>query len=171
MEAVMSRIGRMLGLRLHNSDRPVHAVPQSQQTIPSSPNTPSMKLRESINQVTELRSKGHTYKSIGQQLGFTKQRVHQILRSAKTLKENESLWTHGLSARNVAILSKLHIASREVAIHAIKTGDIRPFKWANYGATSYTELCEWLGIKPVANTSNSRSSRASKVCRHCNKPL
>ena len=171
MEAVMSRIGRMLGLRLHNSDRPVHAVPQSQQTIPSSPNTPSMKLRESINQVTELRSKGHTYKAIGQQLGFTKQRVHQILRSAKTLKENENLWTHGLSARNVAILSKLHITSREVAIHAVNTGDIRPFKWANYGATSYTELCEWLGIQPVANASNSRSSRASKVCPHCNKPL
>jgi hypothetical protein len=130
-----------------------------------------MKLRESINQVTELRDKGHTYKSIGQQLGFSKQRVHQILRSAKTLKENENLWTHGLSARNVAILSKLHITSLEVAIHAVRTGDIRPFKWANYGATSYTELCEWLGIQPVANTTNSRRSRASKVCPHCNKPL
>ena len=71
----------------------------------------------------------------------------------------------------MAILSKLHITSREVAIHAVNTGDIRPFKWANYGATSYTELCEWLGIQPVANTANSRSSRASKVCPHCNKPL
>ena len=171
MEAVMSRIGRMLGLRLHNSDRPVHAVPQSLQTISSSPNTIAMKLRDSVNQVTELRSKGHTYKAIGQQLGFTKQRVHQILRSAKTLKEKQALWTNGLSVRNVSILSKLHITSREVAIHAIKTGDIRPFKWANYGATSYTELCEWLGIQPVANTANSRSSRASKVCPHCNKPL
>jgi hypothetical protein len=130
-----------------------------------------MKLRESINQVTELRSKGHTYKSIGQQLGFTKQRVHQILRASKTLKENENLWTNGLSARNVATLSKLHITSREVAIHAVRTGDIRPFKWANYGATSYSELCEWLGIQPVANTANSRSSRAEKFCPHCNKPL
>jgi hypothetical protein len=130
-----------------------------------------MKLRESINQVTELRDKGHTYKAIGQQLGFTKQRVHQILRSAKTLKEKEKLWTNGLSVRNVAIISKLHITSREVAIHAVRTGDIRPFKWANYGATSYTELCEWLGIQPVANTANSRSSRTEKFCPHCNKAL
>jgi hypothetical protein len=130
-----------------------------------------MKLRESINQVTELRDKGQTYRVIGQQLGFSKQRVHQILRASKTLKEKENLWTNGLSVRNVAILSKLQITSREVAIHAIKTGDIKPFKWANYGATSYTELCEWLGIQPVASTANPRNSRAEKFCPHCNKAL
>jgi hypothetical protein len=130
-----------------------------------------MKLRESINQVTELRDKGQTYKVIGQQLGFSKQRVHQILRASKTLKEKENLWTNGLSVRNVSILSKLQITSREVAIHAIKTGDIKPFKWANYGATSYTELCEWLGIQPVASTANPRTSRAEKFCPHCNKAL
>jgi hypothetical protein len=130
-----------------------------------------MKLRESINQVTELRDKGQTYRVIGQQLGFSKQRVHQIIRASKALKENENLWTNGLSVRNVSILSKLQITSREVAIHAIKTGDIKPFKWANYGATSYTELCEWLGIQPVASTSNPRTSRTEKFCPHCNKAL
>jgi hypothetical protein len=130
-----------------------------------------MKLRESINQVTELRDKGQTYKVIGQQLGFSKQRVHQIIRASKALKEKENLWTNGLSVRNVSILSKLQITSREVAIHAIKTGDIKPFKWANYGATSYTELCEWLGIQPVASTANPRTSRAEKFCPHCNKAL
>ena len=39
METVMSRIGRMLGMRMHNSNRPVCPVPQSPETVSSSPDT------------------------------------------------------------------------------------------------------------------------------------
>jgi hypothetical protein len=39
METVMSRIGRLLGMRMHNPTRPVCPVPQSTEAVPSSPNT------------------------------------------------------------------------------------------------------------------------------------
>jgi hypothetical protein len=39
METVMSRIGRLLGMRMHNPTRPVCPVPQSTEAVPSSPDT------------------------------------------------------------------------------------------------------------------------------------
>ena len=85
METVMSRIGRMLGMRMHNTNRPLCPVPQSPETVSSSPDTITiekapkrktrkhlkqtyMKTSDSIDKVNILRIKGLTYKAIGVEL-------------------------------------------------------------------------------------------------------
>ena len=90
METVMSRIGRMLGLRMHNTNRTVCPVPQSTQTVSSGPDTITinkavskktrkllkqkyMKINDSINKINELRIKGYTYKAIGDEIARRQQ--------------------------------------------------------------------------------------------------
>jgi hypothetical protein len=143
-------------------------MPQGQQTIPSNHQNPeAMKLAESIKQVTELRAKGWTYQSIANALGMSKQRAHQIDVLARKREHDSGLWTNGLSVRNIKILEKLNINSRDVAIHAVKVGDIKPFKWANFGYTSYYDLCAWLGVEPGNHSRNSTSNK----CPHCGQHL
>ena len=74
METVMSRIGRMLGMRMYNTKRPVCPVPKSPETVSSSPDTIAiakvlkrktrkhlkstyMKTNDSIDKVNALRIK------------------------------------------------------------------------------------------------------------------
>lgn len=172
METVMSRIGRLLGLRLHSSNRPVCPMPQSEQTIPSNTTPapvippkkkkrlPRVKLTEAIDKVTELRKQGLTYKQIGVQLKMTKQRVHQILVANKKKESAKHLWTHGLSVRNIRIIQQLKINGQAELKQGIENGDIQPFKYKNFGLKSYHDLCAWAGVQPV-------EFRNLKPCPHC----
>lgn len=183
METVMSRIGRLLGLRMHNQTRPVCAVPQSEQAVSSSTNPAPvetktkrtrtkkhhvllkpnyMKLNESIDQVKELRAKGLTYRLIGEHLKMSKQRVYQIIQASKQRDLDRSKWTFGLSVRNAKLMEKLAITNQEVARHAVTVGDIAPFKWPNFGQKSYIDLCRWLAVKPLEHNPNG-------YCSHCGK--
>lgn len=175
METVMSRVGRLLGLRLHGSARPVCAVPQSTESIPSSPNPapviqtkkkrkPRVKLSESINRVTELRKQGLTYQAIGYELKMSKQRVHQVLKAKKKRDLDKTLWTHGLSVRNKHLVEQLKINSVDDLRRNINEKEIRPFKYKNFGITSYTDLCKWANVDPVKFTQ-------TKSCPHCGKSI
>jgi hypothetical protein len=145
MEGIVSRISRMLGLWLHPTTRPVRPMPQGQQTVQSKPHQKkTMKLSESIQIVTDLRAKGWTYNSIANKLGVTRQRAHQIFLSAKQRQYASTLWTHGLSVRNITVLGKLGITDKQAAKEAIKNGTIRPLKWKNYGLKSYSQLVTWI---------------------------
>jgi len=105
METVMSRIGRLLGMRMHNPTRPVCPVPQSTEAVPSNTDTfevvavskkkksrkhnvllkpKYMKLNESIDTVKKLRSEGLTYRLIGEHLKMSKQRVYQIIQGGRS---------------------------------------------------------------------------------------
>ncbi len=174
METVMSRVSRLLGLRLHSSNRLVHSVPQSQQTIPSSPapapvipptkkkRLPRVKLTESIEKVTQLRKQGLTYQAIGDTLKMSKQRVHQVMTAHKKLESSKDLWTHGLSTRNTTLMIQLKVNNPVTLITMIKSGDIRPFKYKNFGLRSYHDLCAWAGVAPI-------EFRKIKTCPHGNK--
>lgn len=175
METVMSRVSRLLGLRLHSSNRPVHAVPQSEQTIPSNTTTapvitapkkkkrtPRVKLTESIEKVTELRKQGLTYQVIGDTLKMSKQRVHQVMSAHKRLEASKDLWTHGLSVRNTTLMTQLKINGIEQLKENVQNQHIRPFKYKNFGLKSYHDLCAWAGIPPI-------EFRNFKSCPHCNK--
>mgnify|MGYP000243450107 CR=1 FL=1 len=179
METVMSRIGRLLGMRLHSSNRVVHTVPQSQEAVQSSANTTKvetltrnrkknvllkptyMKLSYSIDKVQHLRSKGMTYQAIGNELKMTKQRVYQIILAGKQRSLDQSKWTYGLSVRNANLMDKLDIKSTHEAISAINSGKIIPNRWPNFGQKSYIDLCKWLGVEP--------KSDITVYCPHCGK--
>ena len=179
METVMSRIGRMLGMRMHNSNRPVCPVPQSPETISSSPDTVTiakapkrktrkhlkstyMKTNDSIDKVNALRIKGLTYKAIGVELNISKQRVFQIIAAGKKRDQASQQWTAGLGSRNTSLMNKLGIQDKEAALHAIHNRDIVPFKWPNFGVRSYHDLCSWLGTLPA-------DPGLGRHCPHCGK--
>jgi hypothetical protein len=179
METVMSRIGRLLGMRLHSSNRTVRTVPQSQEAVQSSPNTTKvvatsksrkkkvllketyMKLSDSINKVKELRDKGLTYQAIGNELKISKQRVCQIIVAGKKRNLDQSKWTHGLSSRNAKLMEKLDIKSTNEAIIEINSGKIIPHRFPNFGRKSYVDLCKWLGVDPKPDKAGH--------CPHCGK--
>ena len=179
METVMSRIGRMFGMRMYNSNRPVCPVPQSIQTVSSSPDTitiekapkrktrkhlkpKSMKTSDSIDKVNTLRIKGLTYRAIGVELNISKQRVFQIVAAGKKRDDANNKWTAGLSTRNTHLLEKLGIQDKATALHAIQVRDIVPFKWPNFGIRSYHDLCAWLETAPI-------DSGLGRHCPHCGK--
>lgn len=175
METVMSRIGRLLGMRMHNQARPVCPVPQSTEEVPSNTNTFEvvavskkkkdkkqiyMKLSDSIDQVRKLRSEGLTYRLIGEHFKMSKQRVYQIIKAGQQRDIERAKWTYGLSVRNAKLMEKLGITSNESARVAVLTGEIAPFKWDNFGRKSYNDLCQWLDVKPL-------ESFSGKKCPHC----
>lgn len=181
METVMSRISRMLGLRLHNPTRPVCPVPQSTEAVPSSPNTfevvavskkkksrrnnillksKYMKLNESIDAVVKLRGEGLTYRLIGEHLKMSKQRVYQIIQAGRQRDLDRAKWTFGLSVRNAKLMDRLELKSKEDARNAVLSGGIAPLKWVNFGRKSYTDLCKWLDVKPL-------ESIPDRKCPHC----
>ncbi len=181
METVMSRIGRLLGMRMHNPTRPVCPVPQSTEAVPSSPNTfevvpvskkkksrknnvllkPNyMKLSDSIDTVVKLRSEGLTYRLIGEHLKLSKQRVYQIIQAGRQRDLDRSKWTFGLSVRNAKLMDKLEFKCKEDARKAVLSGGIAPLKWANFGRKSYNDLCQWLDVKPL-------ESLPDRKCPHC----
>ena len=179
METVMSRVSRLLGLRMHNTKRPVCPVPQSIQTVSSSPDTvtidkaPKRKTRkhlkpkykktsDSIDKVNALRADGLTYKSIGHVMNISKQRVFQIVAAGKKRDEASKQWTAGLGSRNTSLMKKLGIKDKEAALHAIKVRDIVPFKWPNFGIRSYHDLCAWLDTTPI-------DPGLGRHCPHCGK--
>lgn len=181
METVMSRIGRLLGMRMHNPTRPVCPVPQSTEAVPSSPDTfevvavskkkksrnhnvllkPNyMKISDSIDTVVKLRSEGLTYRLIGEHLKLSKQRVYQIIQAGNQRDLDRSKWTFGLSVRNAKLMDRLEFKSKEDARNAVLSGEIAPFKWANFGRKSYNDLCQWLDVKPLESIPN-------RKCPHC----
>lgn len=180
METVMSRIGRLLGMRMHNQTRPVCPVPQSTEAVPSSPNTfevvavskkksrkrnvllksKYMKLNESIDAVVKLRGEGLTYRLIGEHLKMSKQRVYQIIQAGRQRDLDKAKWTFGLSVRNSKLMDRLELKSKEDARNAVLSGGIAPLKWVNFGRKSYTDLCKWLDVKPL-------ESIPDRKCPHC----
>lgn len=168
MEGIVSRIGSLLGMRLHNATGTVRSVPSGNEEVPKRrKNTrkrpDNMKLKESIDQVVEMRASKLTYREIGEKLGISKQRVYQILSEQKRIETERNEWSYGLSVRNRSILRTLKIESREQAIEAIKEKRIKPLLFKNYGYRSFSELCQWLGIDC--------DIKVSKLCPHCGKSL
>lgn len=183
METVMSRIGRLLGMRLHNQTRPVCPVPQSTEAVPSNTDTFEvvavskkkkkksrkhnvllklnyMKINESIDTVKKLRSEGLTYRLIGEHLKLSKQRVYQIIQAGRQRDLDRSKWTFGLSVRNSKLMDRLEFKCKEDARKAVLSGGIAPLKWVNFGRKSYTDLCQWLEVKPL-------ESLPDRKCPHC----
>lgn len=110
-----------------------------------------MKLEESIKIASELRAKGLTMNAIGQQLGVSRQRIHQILNSNIHMENERSKWTFGLSTRNIRIVQSLNLTTKQEVIDAIILQKIFPNMTKNFGIRSYFDLCEWANVQPPSN--------------------
>lgn len=147
----MSRIGQLLGMWMPKGIRPVRPMPQSQQTVSSNTHTTTMKLQYAIERVSELRAKGLTLQAIGQQLGVSRQRVHQILHAREIQSQIESKWTNGAPKRCLKIIESLKLTTKQEVAEAIILQRITPNMTKNFGMRSYFDLCEWANVQPPSD--------------------
>lgn len=156
----MSRIGQLLGMWMPKGIRPVRPMPQGQQTVSSNTHTTTMKLEYAIERVSELRAQGLTMNAIGQQLGVSRQRIHQIIHSKEMRSKIESVWTHGMPKRCLKIIESLKLTTKQEVAEAIILQRITPNMTKNFGLRSYFDLCEWAEVAPPTTLTYQRRYNA-----------
>lgn len=107
-----------------------------------------MKLEYAMEKVQELRAQGLTMHAIGQQLGVSRQRIHQIIHSKEMRSKIESVWTHGMPKRCLKIIESLKLTTKQEVAEAIILQRITPNMTKNFGLRSYFDLCEWANVQP-----------------------
>lgn len=110
-----------------------------------------MKLEYAMEKVQELRAQGLTMNAIGQQLGVSRQRIHQIIHSKEMRSKIESVWTHGMPKRCLKIIESLKLTTKQEVAEAIILQRITPNMTKNFGIRSYFDLCEWANVQPPSD--------------------
>lgn len=110
-----------------------------------------MKLEYAMEKVQELRAQGLTMNAIGQQLGVSRQRIHQIIHSKEMQSKIESVWTNGMPKRCLKIVESLKLTTKQEVAEAIILQRITPNMTKNFGLRSYFDLCEWANAQPPSN--------------------
>ena len=110
-----------------------------------------MKLEYAMEKVQELRAQGLTMNAIGQQLGVSRQRIHQIIHSKEMQSKIESVWTHGMPKRCLKIIESLKLTTKQEVAEAIILQRITPNMTKNFGIRSYFDLCEWANVQPPSD--------------------
>ena len=72
-----------------------------------------MKVAPMVPQVVQMRSEGMTLQEIGNKLNLSRQRIHQVIASAKEMEEITALWGFPFSNRTFRVLEDLCIHSKE----------------------------------------------------------
>ena len=123
------------------------------------------KLQHLVPGVVQMRSEGLTLQEIGDKLNLSRQRIHQVIASAKEMEETLRLWGFPFSNRTFRVLEDLCIHSKEEALALYKSGHLYPGAIWSFGWKSYREICEWLEVEPL-----NRRPRRNICCIHCGKP-
>ena len=89
--------------------------------------------------------------AIGQQLGVSRQRIHQIIHSKEMRSKIESVWTHGMPKRCLKIIESLKLTTKQEVAEAIILQRITPNMTKNFGLRSYFDLCEWANVQPPSD--------------------
>lgn len=110
-----------------------------------------MKLEYAMEKVQELRAQGLTMNAIGQQLGVSRQRIHQIIHSKEMRSKIESVWTNGMPKRCLKIIESLKLTTKQEVAEAIILQRITPNMTKNFGLRSYFDLCEWANAQPPSD--------------------
>lgn len=110
-----------------------------------------MKLEYAMEKVQELRAQGLTMNAIGQQLGVSRQRIHQIIHSKEMQSKIESVWTNGMPKRCLKIIESLKLTTKQEVAEAIILQRITPNMTKNFGLRSYFDLCEWANVQPPSD--------------------
>lgn len=119
-----------------------------------------MKLEYAMEKVQELRAQGLTMHAIGQQLGVSRQRIHQIIHSKEMRSKIESVWTHGMPKRCLKIIESLKLTTKQEVAEAIILQRITPNMTKNFGLRSYFDLCEWAEVAPPTTLTYQRRYNA-----------
>lgn len=119
-----------------------------------------MKLEYAMEKVQELRAQGLTMNAIGQQLGVSRQRIHQIIHSKEMRSKIESVWTHGMPKRCLKIIESLKLTTKQEVAEAIILQRITPNMTKNFGLRSYFDLCEWAEVAPPTTLTYQRRYNA-----------
>lgn len=119
-----------------------------------------MKLEYAMEKVQELRAQGLTMHAIGQQLGVSRQRIHQIIHSKEMRSKIESVWTHGMPKRCLKIIESLKLTTKQEVAEAIILQRITPNMTKNFGLRSYFDLCEWADVAPPTTLTYQRRYNA-----------
>lgn len=119
-----------------------------------------MKLEYAMEKVQELRAQGLTMNAIGQQLGVSRQRIHQIIHSKEMRSKIESVWTHGMPKRCLKIIESLKLTTKQEVAEAIILQRITPNMTKNFGLRSYFDLCEWANVQPPSDLTYQRRYNA-----------
>ena len=72
-----------------------------------------MKVAPMVPQVVQMRSEGMTLQEIGNKLNLSRQRIHQVIASAKEMEEITALWGFPFSNRTFRILEDLCIHTKD----------------------------------------------------------
>ena len=89
--------------------------------------------------------------AIGQQLGVSRQRIHQIIHSKEMRSKIESVWTNGMPKRCLKIVESLKLTTKQEVAEAIILQRITPNMTKNFGIRSYFDLCEWANVQPPSD--------------------
>ena len=114
--------------------------------------------------VVQMRAEGRTMDEIGKELNLTRQRIHQIVKSAKQMEGILSLWGFPFTVRTSRVMENLGIKSKEEAATLYRSGHLYPGTIWSFGRKSYIEICEWLEVVPLE-----KKPTLGKKCPHCDK--
>ncbi len=126
---------------------------------------PYCKLKHLVPSVVQMRSEGLTMQEIGNRLNLSRQRIHQVIESAKDMEETLRLWGFPFTNRTFRVLEDLCIKSKDEALALYKSGHLYPGSIWSFGWKSYEEICEWLEVQPL-----DRKPKRGICCIHCGKP-
>ena len=116
--------------------------------------------------VVLARAEGKTYEEIGKSLNLSRQRVHQIIKSAKRMEDTMMKYGFPFSVRAARVLDAMAINCKEDALELYKSGHLFPGSVWSFGNQSYKEICEWLEVEPLK-----RNPRKREKCPRCKRPL
>ena len=106
----------------------------------------------------------------GYKIPMTEQEALGIRRVGKTTLSAliEMGWVNkseatGLSVRSWNCLANHNLDTKEQAMAAIKSGELKPAKLRNYGWKSHNEVSIWCGLGPQ------KKQKRVQICPHCGK--
>ena len=102
-----------------------------------------------VPQVILLRAEGKTLADIAALTNLSKQRISQVVHTAKRHEAIQARWGFPFSVRTDRILEDLAVRSKEQALDLYNSGHIYPGAIWSFGHKSYHEICEWLGVPPL----------------------
>ena len=92
----------------------------------------------------------YRFREIGEQLGVSAGRAHEIYKQGVSRREQTPECFHGLTCRTVQLLERLCLSDREKVLVAVVSGQLtRKRGPQKFGKKTQIEILSWLGLLKV----------------------